>query len=154
MKKAAIYLFLFTLSLSVSGKTLDDIFFEFSKAPHAEKINLGRFLFSSLKIVNWDGKDLNKKVNSMSVLDMESCSAATKLQFVQQIENMEMDGYDVLMKVKDDDDNILIMSKSKKEKVTELVIITIDDPAIIRLKGNFTSDNLADAMHIYGDKKN
>ena len=153
MKKAIIYLFLFTLSLSASSKTLDDILSEFAKAPHAEKMNLRRFLFSSLRVMNWGDKDINKKVNSMSVLDLESCSTETKLQFADQIENMEMNEYEVLMKVKDDDDSVLIMSKSKKDKIKELVIITINDPTIIRLKGSFTPNDLADVAHTYGEKK-
>lgn len=153
MKKAIIYLFLFMLSLSASSKTLDDIFSEFSKAPHAENINLRKFLFSALKIANWDGKNFNKKVSSMSVLDLESCSPDIKLQFVEQIENLEMDGYEVLMKVKDDDDNVLIMSKSKKDKIKELVIITVNDQAIIRLKGDFTPNDLSDITQQYGEKK-
>lgn len=154
MKKAVIYLFLFTLSFSASSKTLDDILSEFSKAPHAEKVNFRKFLFSSLKIANWDGKGINKKVSSMSILDLESCSTDIKFQFAQQIENMEMDGYELLMKMKDDHDNVLIISKSEKEKVKEMIIITVNDPAIIKLKGDFTPDDLADVAHTYGGKIN
>lgn len=153
MKKAIIYLFSFILSFSASGKTLEDIISEFSKAPRAENVNLRKFLFSSLTIANWGSKNFNKKINSMSVLDLESCSRDTKLQFAEQIENLEIEGYEVLMKVKDDDDNVLIMSKSKKGKVKELVIITVNDPTIIRLKGNFTLSDLADVKNEYGGTK-
>lgn len=153
MKKVLLYLLLITVSFSASGKTLEDIISEFAKAPRAENVNLRKFIFSSLTIANWGNKDFNKKISSMSVLNLESCSRDIKLQFAEQIENLEIEGYEVLMKVKNDDDNVLIMSKSKKGKVKELVIITINDPTIIRLKGNFTLNDLSDVKKEYGATK-
>ncbi len=155
MKKAVIYLFLFTISLSASSKTLDDILSEFSKAPHAENVNLGKFVFSMMKMLIPNDKDFGftKKISSMSVLDLESCSTDIKLRFAEQIENLEIDGYEILMKVKDNDDNVLIMSKSKKDRIKEFVIISVNDPAIIKLKGDFDLNDLPGVNEKYGEKK-
>lgn len=155
MKKRLLYLLLITVSLSASAKTLDDVMAEFSKAPHAEKVNLGKFACSILKISIGSNKDADilKKINSLYVLDLENCSAETKLEFAKQIDNLGMNGYELLMKVKDDQDHVLIMSKSKKDTITEFIIISINDPAIIRLKGNFNPSDLADINKKYGSKK-
>lgn len=156
MKKVITYLFLFAISFSVSSKTLNDIFAEFSKAPHAETVNLGKFVCSFMKMANVGGNHsgLSKKISSISILDLDDCSEDTKLQFAKQIENLEMKGYELLMNVKDESDNVLIMSKSKKEKIKEFIIISVSDPAIIRLKGDFKLNDLADVTQKYGEKRN
>lgn len=154
MKKALIYLILSAISISASSKTVDDILAEFSKAPHAESVNLGKFVWSLMKIANvGDGdSEISKKISSISILDLDDCSKETKLQFANQIEDLEMNGYQLLMRVKDDSDNVLIMSKSKKDKIKEFIIITVNDPAIIRLKGDFKLNDLADVANKYGEK--
>lgn len=151
MKKVLLYLLLITVSLSASAKTLDDVLAEFSRAPHAEKVNLGKFVCSILKMSIDGNKDAEilKKVSSLHVLDLEDCSEDTKLQFAKQIDNLDTNGYELLMKVKNDKDHVLIMSKSKKDRIKEFVLISINDPAIIRLKGNFKLSDLADVKKKY-----
>lgn len=155
MKKGLLYLLLFTISLSAWSKTLDDIFSEFSKAPHAKNVHFRKFVCSIMKMSIGSDKsaDILKKVNSLQVLDLEDSSKDTKLQFAKQIDNLDMNGYELLMKVKDDKDNVLIISKSKDDKIKEFIIISVNDPAIVRIKGNFKPSDLADVKAKYGNKK-
>lgn len=155
MKKALLYLLLFTITLTASSKTLDDIFNEFSKVPRAENIHFRKFIWSLIKTSTLGNTNNNfiKKISSMRILDLESCSSETKTEFSKQIESLDMEGYELLLKVKNNDDNVLILSKNKKNKINEFIIVSVNDPAIVKLKGNFTLKDLADVDLTYGTKK-
>lgn len=155
MKKIIFGFLLITISISVSGKNLNEIISEFSKAPRADKVSIGSSAWSLIKVGNLGDKDnFTNKINSLLVLDLEDCSQDVKSNFLKQIENIDINHHDLLMKIKDDTDHVLIFSKSKKDKIKEFILVSVNDPAIIRIKGNFRLDDLADVTKKYAKKKN
>lgn len=157
--KKIIYIFTFILiSLSLSAQGVDRLMADYSKLPHVENVNLRKFLFSILKSVipkDKESSNILHKISSIRVIDLSACSTSDKTRFVESVENLKDTNYELLMKVKDDEDNVLIYSKSKKNKIREFVIICCEnkDPVIVKLKGKFSLDDLPGVNKEYGEGK-
>ncbi len=157
--KKIIYIFTFILiSLSLSAQGVDRLMSDYSKLPHVENVNLRKFLFSIIKSVipkDKESSNILNKISSIQVIDLSDCSPPDKKRFAESVENLKETKYELLMKVKDEEDNVLIYSKSKKNKIREFVIICCEDkePAIIKLKGKFSLDDLPDVKKEYGGGK-
>lgn len=156
--KRVIYIFTFILlSLSIQAQDLNKLIKDFSKRPNAESVHFRKFLFSIMKImpVGKDASQAMKKISSIQVVDLSDCSPPDKESFARSVSNIKEKDYDLLLQAKDDEDNVLIYSKTKKRKIRELVVINCDskEPAIIRLKGKFSLDDLPGIKKEYGGKK-
>lgn len=145
-------LFCLIITVSMSSKSLDEIMTKYAKAPNADNVNIGKFGWNFIKLSSTGNKDLAivKKINSLHVLDIEDCTPEIKQEFQNDFRNCSIDGYEVLMKVKDDEDDVLILSKSKKDTIKEFVIVSINDGAIVKIKGNFKASDLTDIQKQYG----
>lgn len=157
--KKIIYIFTFILiSLSVSAQGVDRLITDYSKLPHVENVNIRKFLFSILKSVipkDKESSNILNKISSIHVIDLSNCSPPDKARFADSVENLKENKYELLMKVKDKDDKVLIYSKSKKNKIREFVIICSEnkEPTIVQLKGKFSLDDLPGVKKEYGGKK-
>lgn len=125
-------------------QALDKVIADFSRKENVEKINIGKIGWNFLKFASVGKKDLSimKKINSLHLIDLSSCSEETKSLFTERIDKLKDDSYELLLKVKDDEDDIVILSKTKKNKIRELIIIDKNEPMILRLKGKFDLNDL------------
>lgn len=155
--KRTIYMFtLILLSLSVQAQDLDKLMKDFSQRSNVEHVHLRKFLFSMIKAISpqKDALSVVRKISSVQVVDLTNCSLVDKEDFAKAVSNIKEKNYDLLLQVKDDEDNVLIYSKTKKQKIREMVVINVDfkEPAIVRLKGKFSLDDLPGIKNEYGGK--
>lgn len=151
MKKTSVFLLIFAISVTSYSRDIDKIFSVFSKEAEADNVRLGKFAMAFIKpaTLGKENSEFMKRISSLQILDLTDCSRDVKRRFEEQVKDIEKEGYDVLMRIKNNDDDILIMSKSKKDKIKELVIIEKSDPSIIRMKGNFRISDLSDITMKY-----
>jgi len=139
MKKLFVFLFIAFFTVNVNGQSVDKLFSVFWNTPEADKVSIGSFGFSFVKLAFLGDSDAGmlKKINSVKVLDLSSCDNETKHKFADQVENLQDKNYELLMMTKDEEDEMLIFARKKAEKIKELIIIDKNDPLIVRIKGNF-----------------
>ncbi|SHF78739.1 DUF4252 domain-containing protein [Dysgonomonas macrotermitis] len=157
-KKSIVYIcFFMLLGFSASAHNVDELMTCYSKVPKAENVKLRKFLFSMMKMVSTNDSESKvfRKVSSVQVLDLSDCTSGDKKRFANDVSNMKMGDYDLLMRVKDDKDDVYILSKTKKKKIRELYIVSAGgkEPSIVKLNGKFSFDDLADLTKEYGVKK-
>lgn len=124
---------------------------DFAKKPKAETIKLNSFLmWVTKKIVRrGENKDLFKKIKSIEVTDLEECDIDIKNDFKKKITNLDISGYEVLLKVKEEENQVFILSKSKNNEIKEMIIIDSEDPAYIKIKGNFGISDLGNIVKVH-----
>lgn len=147
MKKVIICLLVAVFVIQVQGQTMNGLIGGFSKADNIEKVTIGKFGWNFIKLATIGRKEMSlvKKISSVQVIDLSECNQDVKDKFADEVEKLNDNNYELLMKVKDDEDDVLILSKTEKSKIREFIIISKKDPAVIRLKGKFDLNDIASA---------
>jgi len=150
MKKIVVCLLIASFSTLLHAQSFDKLVSDFSKAENAERISIGKMGWNFLKMASIGNKDMSimRKISSVEVVDMSGCTPGVKSRFASEMENLDDKQYEVMLMVKDDEDELLILSKIKKNKIRELIIVDKKDPAVVRLKGKFDMNDLASAASL------
>ncbi|MDU1905555.1 MAG: DUF4252 domain-containing protein [Dysgonomonas sp.] len=145
MKRIFLYIVISFITVHAMSQSFDNIVSEFSKAENVDKVNISRFGWNYIKAAFIGNKDASiiRKISSLQILDLEDCSSDTKARFVDRIDNLKDKKYELLMMVKDESSEVLIMSKSRKNKIRELIIIDKKEPTLVWLKGKFSLSDLS-----------
>lgn len=141
------FLATFILSAAIFGAMAGNpakLFDEFKNAENAEYVKVPRMLLwlahasGSMKDVPAVGK-----VSGIKVLSIEGVKNKTKTDFDRRLKE-EMDGYDQLLSVKDDNTRVRIFSRADGKKFKNLYIFAVDsaDCTFIELSGKFTAEDL------------
>lgn len=142
MKKLIIALLLLcTVQVSFAQKA-GDIFSKFKNKPKAEYVHIPRIMLSMARkfMKNDEEKDaikIIKHINSIRILDLEECSTDIKTEFYNETKNFSINGYEELITTTDEDERTLILTKSKGNNITEMLILETsnDDCELIQIKG-------------------
>lgn len=114
MKK---YLFSFVLFWVCSlghAQNVDAIFNEFKDEPNADFVTISPFLMSTGKMfVQGEGSEALSKIKSIRALELESCASDVKARFNKQIDHLDTEGYETLIRVNDSGDKVRILAKQK-----------------------------------------
>lgn len=133
------------LSFATNVKTL---FNEFRSQPKAEYVSVPPILmWIGRKFMDPKDKEqeIASRIRSIQVLDLESCSAKVKERFNRKVANLNCSGYETLIQVKEDGENVLIIAKEKNGIFKEFVVVCSgdEDCALILFKGNFREEDIA-----------
>ena len=84
-----------------------------------------------------DAIKIIKHINSIRILDLEECSTDIKTEFYNETKNFSINGYEELITTTDEDERTLILTKSKGNNITEMLILETsnDDCELIQIKG-------------------
>lgn len=150
MKKIIICLIITAFSIQLQAQSFEKMLQDFSKAENVESVKIGKVGWNFLKMASIGKKDMAilRKISSVHVMDMSECRQEIKSRFAREVENLNDNEYELLLSTKDDEDEVLVLSKIKKDKIRELIIIDKNDPAIVRLKGKFDMNDLASASSL------
>lgn len=87
---------------------------------------------------------LMSKISSITVLDLDDCSKGVRQRFAKAVEKLDTNGYEELLKAKEDGETARILMKSKKDKITELLIIEVsnDEAEFVIIKGNIAKSDI------------
>ena len=60
-----------------------------------------------------DKDDIAARINSVRVLDLEECSERVKSRFTKRVASLNGDGYETMVRAKDQDGSVQILVKEK-----------------------------------------
>lgn len=149
--KRMIWILAAMLLLMTTGgmaQTVNGLFNRYEDKPGAECKNLGPLLMGLAKTFAADKSEegrVIKSVKSIKVLDLEECSSEVKREFAQKARNLKPWGMELLVQVKDEDDNVSIWGKTRRNTVRQLLIVT--DDKMVRIKGKFDLDKIANMLN-------
>ena len=137
-----IVLLYYSLS-AFAGNSIDDLSKSIAQIPHAEHLNVNSL---TLGLIKPFAPEL-KGVNNVEILNAENISNKdyTRLQ-------CNTSEYETLVSSNDNDEIARILMKTEKEKIREMVIISLekDEISLIRIKGKIDNKQMEELVK---DKK-
>lgn len=154
MKK---YLFCLVLALAIGqmsyAQSVEKFLKSVSNTENVDKVKIGHFMMSLGKIFGGVGDmPVARGVHTLEVYDLAACNAGVKQDFLNQINRLkDTDGYETLIMAKDKGENVRIMMKKKKDEISDLVILCMDenDPTIVKISGKIKEKDLAELTDKY-----
>ena len=148
--KRMIWILTALLLMATGGmaQTVNGLFNRYEDEPGAECKNLGPLLMGLVKTFAADKSEegrVIKSIKSIKVLDLEECAPEVRQEFAQKTRNLKPWGMELLVQVKDEDDNVCIWGKMKRNTVRQLLIVT--DDKMVRIKGKFDLDKIANMLN-------
>ncbi len=130
------------------AQTVNGLFNRYEDEPGAECKNLGPLLMGLVKTFAADKSEegrVIKSIKSIKVLDLEECAPKVRQEFAQKTRNLKPWGMELLVQMKDEDDNVSIWGKMRRNTVRQLLIVT--DDKMVRIKGKFDLDKIANMLN-------
>ncbi len=148
---------LLAITLSVGAQSSASLIKHFKDSPEAEYVGIPSLVMSFMKwFADEDSEDGRtfKMINSLSVLDLESCSPEVRTRFAREAKALQKNGYDLLTEVKDDGNWVQILIKEKRNKIRELLVLSLgDDCALVKIGCNINREDAARLADVQIKKK-
>lgn len=96
-----------------------------------------------------------KKLNSLELINAESPASVVELnKLIKELNINHKNGYEIMMSVNDDEQNVKIYMKKMANNTNEYVILVeeSDEVLVVLMNGTLTLDEAAKAVKV-GDKK-
>ena len=157
MKRIIITVLLLQFAIALSAQGPSANFYEkYASAEGTESVKIGNFLLSLAQFIISFSDDIDNEkdaalkimgnLNSVEIIDVSDCSEKVKKEFNQESSKIKLTGYELISRIKDDEDDLRIFIKQKKQKISELLLIIAgEDPTMIRLKGKITQQEIGRA---------
>ena len=144
----------FLLATAAAAQTPKQLYRQFKKCDGAHSIFVPRLLFRIGGIIaNKEAEDeddkkgarLLKRIHAVRILSMDECSAHDCEAFQNALKHINTKGYDTVVYQKEDSEHVRILTKIKKERIRELVIINTAESEgnIILLRCNISPNDIA-----------
>ena len=147
MKKTIVTLAMIIACQGLFAQNIDDVFNQFRDKQGAEYVNIPSFVLK-LGSVFLD-KDIQenrlmKGVKTVKVLDMENCSSDIKKELQHEISQLEQNGYETLVRTKEEDGTVNLMAKMNKDAINELIIFFTDkdECGLTLMKGKIKKEDI------------
>jgi hypothetical protein len=128
---------------NIRAESVSDIYNDFSFARNVEKVNLNRFVMSVIRPFITQKEFKGLKIKSLQVLDLSECKNYIKEDFSYRVKNVDDEFYETLIQVKDEGEFVKVLAKNHDNYFNEIVVlVTGDDAAYIRIKGNFSLNDV------------
>lgn len=142
MKKFVFTLLLVFVCHLGYAQSINGLFNEFGSEKNADCVKVSSFMMSLGKMFAGHDEDAEiiRKIKSIKVLDLESCTASVKERFSKKVNRLSLKGYDELMRVNDEGEKTIIYLKRNKNKEKEFVLMSQEknEFTIIAITGNLT----------------
>jgi len=145
-----------TAALSAQRDGLENFFSRYSGLDGYTSVTISGNLFGLFAKVEDDSelKDLADRINSVRIVSTEDRNMHTGVSFTSELANViRRGGYEELIKVKSNGDDVLVLVKSTGETIREILIVSSgDEEAVIHIQGSLSRrdfDNLS-RSHIDG----
>lgn len=144
---------IFALSLNGYAQNIDQFLKNVSKTENIDRVKIGRFMMTLGKAFGGvSNMPVARGVHSLEVYDLSCCNSNLRKDLAKQINNLkDGGGYETLLMTKSDEDNVRIMIKKKKDVISDIVILCMDDSdsAIIKLSGKIKESDIAELVNKY-----
>ena len=140
----------------------NNLFDEFKHEKNADYVTVSPFLMTIGKwFIQMDKdndpddivtKSIIKGTKSIKVLDLGDCSEEVKNRFQKSLKKIHTNGYEEMIRAKDDGDDVRILAKMDKKYIKDVIIAVSgnEDCTLIQLDGKFSLD---DVMNIIKEEK-
>lgn len=155
MKKSILtLLFIMTASLAMAQKTTaSQLFKTYKGKAGVEYVHIPKMLiklgYAAAKNNAEDKEErqmaeIMKRIDSINVLSLEDCSAASKQSFEKDAEKLKIDGYESLIKANDEGEKVNILLRQKGDIIHEMLILAIDndDCALVQINGKIRPEDI------------
>ena len=146
MKKFVFTLLLVFVCHLSNAQGINGGFNEFGREKNADCVKVSSFMMSLGKMFAGHDEDAEiiRKIKSIKVLDLESCTASVKERFNKKVNKLNLKGYDELMRVNDEGEKVRVLMKTKKETIRELLFVCTgkEDCTLVQINGKFTKDDI------------
>lgn len=140
-----ISLLIFTCQLGY-GQSVNTLFSEFGSEPKAEQVTISPFLMSigKLFIGHIQEAEIARNIKSIRILDLEACPETVQQRFMTQVNKLDREGYETLIRINDKGDNVRILMKKEKNVIRELLLLCTgnNNCSFLCMKGKFTQDEI------------
>ena len=128
------------------GQSIEQLFNSFKNKEGANTVHVGGF---TMKLAGLFTETLG--VQSVDVLELEACSAATKQDFKQAIAHFNDPSFETIISNNESGERTKVLFKIEKERIREILVYTTgNDCNLVRIKGNI---NPADIEKIVEENK-
>lgn len=157
-KKALLVLIISALSLSMQAQTspVDDLFDRYDGKEGFTSVYISSKMFSLLSRIDSDDEEFRNlvtRIKGIRILSIDSAENAGRVNFVSELmPRLRRNGYEELMTVKEENDNVFFMIREVGGKIAELVMITGGHgSSVVSIRGDLdlkTIASLSDSMGI------
>ena len=85
-----------------------------------------------------------KGIKSVKVLDMEDCTQEVKAEFLQEVQKLNLNGYETLVQTKEDGEEVQLIAKMDEENINDLIILITgkDECGLTLMKGKIKKEDI------------
>lgn len=156
--KTKIYLITILLIFSfLTVNAQEDIFEKLSNHEDITTVYISKSLLNLMPDVNTGGaniKGLTGKLEQLEIYNTEGSKDASKLMKQEIAGLVKSKKYEILMKVKEKDNNVTFYVYKEKERIKDLIMFVddMDECSIIRVKGDFSAEDVQGVVGGAGSK--
>ncbi len=123
-----------------------DLFREFRKEPCAEYIMIPSYLtaIGKMFLKNTPEARIAKKMKSIRILDMEQCPEEVRHRFNQRVNTLHQKGYEMMIRINEDGEQMRIYARIEKECARELLIACSEDDecTLVQITGKLSKEDI------------
>lgn len=143
MKKYTLICLLFLAQSTFAG-SIKDIFKEFKKTENAEYVHIPRIAMRMLTAFSGDDEFM-PHIKRVRILTLKKCDEKKVARLLQKIKELKQQGYDPYVKIKEDNENMSVLIKEKRNTIREVVLVMADgqEHCLIQVEGKFKMEDIS-----------
>ena len=159
MKKIIATLALIIACQATFAQNIDTLFSQFKDKEGADYMNIPTLMLKFMRTFTKSNNDKSyrfiKGIKSVKVLDMEDCTQEVKAEFLQEVQNLNLNGYETLLQTKEDGEEVQLIAKMDEENINDLIILITgkDDCGLTLMKGKIKKEDIAQLVNEQTGKK-
>ena len=148
MKKIIATLALIIACQATFAQNIDTLFSQFKDKEGADYMNIPTLMLKFMRTFTKSNNDKSyrfiKGIKSVKVLDMEDCTQKVKAEFLQEVQNLNLNGYETLLQTKEDGEEVQLIAKMDEENINDLIILITgkDDCGLTLMKGKIKKEDI------------
>ena len=148
MKKIIATLALIIAWQATFAQNIDTLFSQFKDKEGADYMNIPTLMLKFMRTFTKSNNDKSyrfiKGVKSVKVLDMEDCTQEVKAEFLQEVQKLNLNGYETLLQTKEDGEEVQLIAKMDEENINDLIILITgkDDCGLTLMKGKIKKEDI------------
>ena len=148
MKKIIATLALIIACQATFAQNIDTLFSQFKDKEGADYMNIPTLMLKFMRTFTKSNNDNSyrfiKGIKSVKVLDMEDCTQEVKAEFLQEVQNLNLNGYETLLQTKEDGEEVQLIAKMDEENINDLIILITgkDECGLTLMKGKIKKEDI------------
>jgi len=149
-KQLILVLILSALAIPMQAQTspVDDLFEKYDGKEGFTSVYISSKMFSLLSKIDSNDEEFRNlvtRINEIRILSIDSADNTTRLNFATELmPKLRRNGFEELMTVKEEDDNVFFMIREVGDRIAELVMVTGGHGStVVSIRGNLDLKTIA-----------